>query len=216
MASTTFTDGVTLTDDEWFNHVNDAVYEVMGDGTTPPSTAVSAMKNLFKKGADIASAATVNLATATGNYVHITGTVTITSLGTVNAGVPFWLVFDGALTLTHNATSLILLTSANRVTVANDVGLYISEGSGNWREVVFGNIAGSGASLPFVDTNPVVVGSDDATKKLRFEVDGITTATTRVLTIQDADGTIALTSDLVGGLIPGNIPGYLFNFYNFG
>lgn len=53
-----------------------------------------------------------------------------------------------------------------------------------------GYIAKSSAG-PTVDTNPVVVGSADATKKLRFEVDGFTTATTRVLTPPNFDGTIA-------------------------
>ena len=37
-------------------------------------------------------------------------------------------------------------------------------------------------SAPFADSRPLVVGSADATKKLRFEVDGLTTATTRVAT----------------------------------
>lgn len=32
---------------------------------------------------------------------------------------------------------------------------------------------------------------------MRFEVDGLTTATTRTLTIPDKDGTLAMTSDLV-------------------
>lgn len=137
MASTTFVNGITLTDDEWFNNTNDVVYKVLGDGTTPPSTAIAATKNLFKQGANIASAATTNLAAATGNYVHITGTVTITALGTVNAGVPFWLVFDGVLTLTHNATSLILPGASNIITIAGDSGLFISEGSGNWRCIFF-------------------------------------------------------------------------------
>ena len=137
MASTTFVDGVTLSDDEWFNHVNDITYEVLGDNTTPPSTAIGAMKNLFKKGADIASAATVNLATATGNYVDITGTTAILSLGTVSSGVPFWLKFEGILTLTHNATSLILPGAADITTADGDIGLFISEGSGNWRCVWF-------------------------------------------------------------------------------
>ena len=44
---------------------------------------------------------------------------------------------------------------------------------------------------PYTDTNPVVAGSSDATKKVRFEVDGLTTATTRVMTVPDFDGTIA-------------------------
>lgn len=42
----------------------------------------------------------------------------------------------------------------------------------------------------FPDTLPIVVGGTDATKKVRFEVDGLTTATTRVLTVQDSDQTL--------------------------
>lgn len=57
---------------------------------------------------------------------------------------------------------------------------------------------GAGATAPFVDTVALAKGSSDATKKVRLEVDGLTTATTRVLTVQDADGTIALTSQLAG------------------
>lgn len=40
-----------------------------------------------------------------------------------------------------------------------------------------------------------VVGSADATKKVAFEVDGLSSVTTRTLTVPDASGTIALTSD---------------------
>jgi hypothetical protein len=50
-------------------------------------------------------------------------------------------------------------------------------------------------SAAFVDTNPVVKGSADATKLMRFEVDGFTTATTRVVTVPNKDGTMAMTSD---------------------
>lgn len=45
--------------------------------------------------------------------------------------------------------------------------------------------------LPFIDTLPVVRGSGDNTKQLRFEVDGFTTATTRVATFPDADINVA-------------------------
>lgn len=51
-------------------------------------------------------------------------------------------------------------------------------------------VAGAGTP-PFIDTTPLVRGSVDATKLLRFEVDGFTAATTHVLTPQDADYTIA-------------------------
>ena len=48
------------------------------------------------------------------------------------------------------------------------------------------------AALPVADTTSIVEGSVDDTKLLRFEVDGFTTATTRVLTPPDADGIIVL------------------------
>lgn len=84
--------------------------------------------------ASVASAATVDLgAIASGNYVHITGTTTITSLGTVSAGITRTVVFDGALTLTHNATSLILPGGASIVTAVGDAAKFVSEGGGNWR-----------------------------------------------------------------------------------
>lgn len=53
----------------------------------------------------------------------------------------------------------------------------------------------SAASAPFVDTNALIKGSSDATKLARFEVDGLTASTTRVLTVQDASGTVAYLTD---------------------
>lgn len=101
-------------------------------------------QDLATKGADIASATTTDLGAVAGLYHDITGTTTITSFGTVSAGIWKIIKFEGALTLTHNATTLILLTGASRTTANGDVGIYISEGSGNWREVVY-TPAGSGA-----------------------------------------------------------------------
>ena len=80
------------------------------------------------KGANIASAATTNLANATGNFVDITGTTTITGLGTVAAGQLFFLRFTGALTFTHNATSLILPGAANITTANGDIACMLSLG----------------------------------------------------------------------------------------
>ncbi len=87
---------------------------------------------LWAKGADIASGTTIDLSAADGNYIDITGTTAITGLGTVQAGALFALQFDGALTLTHNDTTLILW-GADITTAAGDVALFISEGSGNFR-----------------------------------------------------------------------------------
>jgi hypothetical protein len=52
-------------------------------------------------------------------------------------------------------------------------------------------VGGGGSSPPFVDTTSIVEGSADATKEIRFEVDGLTTGTIRVLTPPNANITIA-------------------------
>ena len=88
----------------------------------------------WAKGADIASAAALTIGTD-GNYFDVTGVVTITSISTAVAGTIIALQFDGALTLTHNATTLILNGAINVTTVAGDVFLLMSEGGGNWREI---------------------------------------------------------------------------------
>jgi hypothetical protein len=107
-------------------------YDQSTNTQTVPNQIISALQNL-SKGADIASAGTTNIAAATGNYVHVTGTTTITALGTAQAGASRVVVFDGILTLTHNGTSLILPTGASITTAAGDSAMFVSEGSGNWK-----------------------------------------------------------------------------------
>jgi hypothetical protein len=105
-----------------------------------PSGINNALRDLCKQlrqavanqGADIASAATTNIGAATGQYVRVTGTTTITSLGTVNAGAMRWVEFAGSLTLTNGA-NIILPGGANIVTQAGDVGLFVSRGAGVWK-----------------------------------------------------------------------------------
>ena len=96
------------------------------------------------EGSALAAASTVDLSSATGNFLHITGAATISSFGSVTAGARFVLVFDGVCTLTYNATSLILPGTANITTAANDCCMIVSEGSGNWRVVGYFPISGGG------------------------------------------------------------------------
>ena len=81
----------------------------------------------------LASAATVNIGAAAANTINITGTTTITAFDTIAAGATRRVIFAGILTLTHNATSLILPTMANITTAAGDVAEFVSLGSGNWK-----------------------------------------------------------------------------------
>ena len=85
------------------------------------------------KAANLASATSTDIGAILGNYVHVTGTTTITGLGTIQAGTRRIVEFDDILTLTHNGTSLILPGGVNITTAAGDVATFVSEGSGNWR-----------------------------------------------------------------------------------
>ena len=100
-------------------------------------------KYLASPGSNMASASTVDLSTADGFYIQITGTTTITAFGTESAGIQYLLRFAGALTLTHNATSMILPGGASITTAAGDMALMISEGSGNWRCVSYQRASGT-------------------------------------------------------------------------
>ena len=51
----------------------------------------------------------------------------------------------------------------------------------------------------FNDANFLLYDNADSTKNLQFQLSGLTTGTTRTLTVPDASGTIALTSDITGG-----------------
>jgi len=108
----------------------------IANGGTGQTTAAAAHDALTVKSSDVASASTTDLCAAgIGIFTHVTGTATIGGLGTCAAGVERIVEFTGAATVTHNATSLINLTGSDRKTAAGDMAVYVSEGSGNWREV---------------------------------------------------------------------------------
>lgn len=121
---------------------------------TAITDAFSKLDAMFDKATDTVSATAVTLPAEA--YVHITGTNTITSFASKNAGIRVWIRFAGILILTHNATSLILPTGANITTAANDTACLESEGSGNWRCVHYLR----------ADGTPLAIGADtiDGTK----------------------------------------------------
>ena len=88
----------------------------------------------WAKGADLASASTLTLG-SDGNYFDVTGITPITAISAKAAGTIIILKFEGILTLTHNVTSLILANAVNHTTADGDVFAFMSEGSGNWREM---------------------------------------------------------------------------------
>ena len=105
--------------------------------STGPDEYFRALSAIVRRGqgsSALASAGSLNIGgVVSGDVITISGTTTITSLGTIAAGIERVLIFSGILVLTHNATSLILPTGANITTVAGDAFTFRSEGSGNWR-----------------------------------------------------------------------------------
>lgn len=85
------------------------------------------------KGSNVASSATTDIGAATGNVVDVTGTTTITSLGsTGQAGAVRVVRFTGVLLLTYHSANLILPGAASITTAANDVAVFVSLGGGSW------------------------------------------------------------------------------------
>jgi hypothetical protein len=79
-------------------------------------------------GSAIASASTINLTTATGNFLHITGNTAITAV-TLGAGMRREVVFDGILTLAHHSTNNNLPGTADITTASGDMASYYSDGT---------------------------------------------------------------------------------------
>ena len=131
---------------------------------------------LDKAGADVASDATINLTTSTGDLIDVTGTTTITAI-TLAEGVEKTVRFTGALTLTHGA-SLILPTSANIITEAGDYAVFRGYASSVVRCVSYHRLHGG----------PVASMAQDFQARLT-----LTSATPVVAADQTAKTTVYLT-----------------------
>lgn len=116
--------------------------------------------------ANIATASTVNLNNATGDYVSLTGTTTVTGI-TLDQGLEKTIVCAAAFTLTHGA-SLILPTGANITTAAGDVFRVRGEASGVVRVVAYmrangTSLAGSSVAWAFTSSGQTITASGTLT-----------------------------------------------------
>lgn len=105
-------------------------------------------------GADVASSGTINLDTATGDLVDVTGTTSITAI-TLADGQERTVRFTGILTLTNGA-SLILPTSANITTAAGDVAVFRGYASSVVRCVDYARLTGRPLT---VDASDIATGT---------------------------------------------------------
>lgn len=118
--------------------------DVVAEGGTITGTVLmSGAAVNFAAGVTVASATSTPIGAAASNNVTVSGVATITSFDNVSSGIVRYVTFSGILTLTHNATSLILPTGANITTAAGDTAAFQSLGSGNWRCLFYQTASGA-------------------------------------------------------------------------
>lgn len=101
-----------------------------------------ASQTVFFRADPLASSATPDIGAISGDYVHITGTTTITGFEASYRGRVITIVFDGILTLTNSGT-LILPTGANITTAVGDAAMFRCESGTTWRCVEYMRYSGS-------------------------------------------------------------------------
>lgn len=145
----------------------DTVTEKTSDtGVTLDSVLLKDGRIDTTQGSDIASAATVNLETATGNVIDVTGTTTITAI-TLSQGHWRLVRFTGILTLTHGA-SLVIPGAANVTTAAGDYALFIGYASsvvrcaGYWKASGITLVAGAVTTSGLTQTTARMLGRTTA------------------------------------------------------
>lgn len=111
-----------------FEGTTDDAYETTLTAEDPTADRLQTLPNISgqvavqARGADIASASTINLTTATGDIVDVTGTTAITAI-TLADGLERQVRFTGVLTLTNDA-GLDLPGGANITTAAGDRAVF--------------------------------------------------------------------------------------------
>jgi hypothetical protein len=158
----------------------------------------------WSQGADVASATALAVLTD-GNYFDVTGTTTITSINTTGGvGTLIKLHFDGALTLTHDATDLILPGGANITTAAGDEAEFIEYATGDYRCTNYSKASGEAviAGGKVLQVVSATVTGNSSTTSTSFVASNLTAditpadATNKVLVLIQTGGRISDTGEM--------------------
>jgi hypothetical protein len=148
---------------------------------------------------DVTSASTANIGGTSTVRVRITGsTGPITSFGTSVSRIRI-VRFASTPTVNHNATSLVLIGAANRTMAAGDIGVYVSDSSGNWREIAFSPADGT----PIVAVSAAKIAADAVTtvKILDANVTTAKLASNLITAVKLATSAIPASVGMVNGTI---------------
>ncbi len=188
--------------------IGDGTNEILGFGETGSAVNYVQITNSATGNAPLVSAVgddtniNLNLDGKGTGGVQISGAFTLPTVDGTSGQV---LTTDGAGAVTWDAAGATdadaihdnvagEIAALTLVTVASADHILIEDAddSNNKKRIAASDLLGA-ASLPVPDTTSIVEGSADSTKELRLEVDGLTTSTTRVWTVQDLDLTVAGT-----------------------
>jgi len=153
--------------------VTSYIETLLDDGTAAAALATltaagTSLANIFTasqywaKGADLASASPLVLGTD-GNYFDVTGTTGFTAMTAASPGL-FGVQFDGALLLTHHATTLNLPGAANITTVAGDRMIFFVTAANTVHVLAF--ITGDGRMVTGLATGAEVITGTEAAKAI--------------------------------------------------
>lgn len=160
----------------------------------------------------IASATTTDLGTIPQDYVVISGTTTITHLGsTAPIGTRKLVEFSGALTLT-NGSPIVLPGSANITTVAGDCAMFQCTASNVWRCLFYQPVSGTSVIAPTVASAPagsfrnlVVKQTSSTTLSITADQAVLYTASyAAAYTVDNVSCTVNLAATGIGGMDTGS------------
>jgi len=147
----------------------------------------------------VASAATTDILGAGSEFIAISGTATITSLGT-GPNVKRFVRATGAFTLTHNATSLVIPGAANITVAAGDTFVVISDASSNARVFAYQRAAYvppkdalNSSENPDLVAIEALAGTTGALRKTAANTWALDDGTTTITFIRDGNGTVLPT-----------------------
>lgn len=105
-----------------------------GTGEVFIDLPASWLDELDKTEVTVTCAATCDVGAVQAKFIVLSGTTgPVTSFGSTTVNKERWVRHSGE-TITHNATSLILIGGVDYVTSSNDVSLFKQNAAGNWRE----------------------------------------------------------------------------------